>query len=78
MRLNDGGRIVQATWNELPEHYPSVECDALVIMPNHVHGIVVSVEDDGVGSIDVGAGLKPALPVPNRGRFDGIEIIARV
>ncbi|MDP2601261.1 MAG: transposase [Deltaproteobacteria bacterium] len=63
IRLTDGGRIIQATWNELPNHYPGVECDVFVIMPNHVHGIIVLVEDDGgVGSNDVGAGLKPAQP----------------
>jgi putative transposase len=63
MRPNQFGRIIQATWNELPEHYPGVECDAFVVMPNHVHGIIVLVEDDGgVGSNDVGAGLKPAQP----------------
>ena len=62
-RLNNAGRIIQATWNELPNHYPGVECHAFVIMPNHVHGIIVLVEDDaGVGSNDVGAGLKPAQP----------------
>lgn len=63
MRPNQFGRIIQATWNELPEHYSGVECDAFVVMPNHVHGIIVLVEDDGgVGSNDVGAGLKPAQP----------------
>ena len=60
MRLNDGGRIIQATWDELSEHYPGVECDAFVVMPNHVHGVIGLVDDGGDGGIDVGAGLKPA------------------
>ena len=33
------GRIVEKVWHELPEHYPHVELDAFVIMPDHVHGI---------------------------------------
>jgi REP element-mobilizing transposase RayT len=41
MRLNDAGRMVQAVWNELPDHYPGVETDAFVVMPNHVHAIIV-------------------------------------
>ena len=45
-RLNDAGRIIQSVWNELPNHYPGVECDAFVVMPNHVHAIIVLV---GVG-----------------------------
>jgi len=56
IRLTDGGRIIQATWNELPEHYPGVECDAFVVMPNHVHGIIVLVDNGGDKGIDVGAG----------------------
>jgi REP element-mobilizing transposase RayT len=39
MRLNRYGKIVQAVWFDLPQHYPHVELGAFVIMPNHVHGI---------------------------------------
>ncbi|MBI3065758.1 MAG: transposase [Deltaproteobacteria bacterium] len=56
MRLNDAGRSIQATWDELPNHYSSVECDAFVVMPNHFHGIIALVNDGGVGVNDVGAG----------------------
>ncbi len=55
MRLNAAGQIVQATWDNLPNHYPHIELDAWIIMPNHVHGIIVLVDPH-----DVGAGLKPA------------------
>src|SRR5438094_6505812 len=41
MRLNDAGVIVRAAWDDLPRHYPHVVLDAFVIMPNHVHGIIV-------------------------------------
>ncbi|MFH0879097.1 MAG: transposase [Lentisphaerota bacterium] len=41
MVVNDAGARVQAVWDELPCHYPHVRLDAFVIMPNHVHGIVV-------------------------------------
>jgi putative transposase len=30
-------------WDDLSIHYPRVECDAFVIMPNHIHGIIVLV-----------------------------------
>jgi putative transposase len=33
------------------EHYPDLELDAFVIMPNHVHGIIALADP-------VGAGLK--------------------
>jgi REP element-mobilizing transposase RayT len=41
MRLNDAGRMVLAEWNRLPERFPQVVVDAFVVMPNHVHGILV-------------------------------------
>src|SRR5512137_1336233 len=50
MRLNDYGEIVAAVWADLPNHYPHVELDAFVIMPNHVHGIIV-IADNAVGAI---------------------------
>lgn len=47
MRLNDAGRIVQDIWDALPGHYPCVELDCFIVMPNHIHGIVVL---NGVGA----------------------------
>ncbi len=39
MQLNDAGRIVKTIWQEIPIHYPQVELDEFVIMPNHFHAI---------------------------------------
>ena len=39
--LNEFGMIVAECWEEIPAHYVSVELDAFVVMPNHVHGIIV-------------------------------------
>jgi REP element-mobilizing transposase RayT len=41
MQLSEIGKIVNICWREIPQHFPFVELDAFVIMPNHVHGIVV-------------------------------------
>jgi putative transposase len=49
MCLNRFGGIVQECWNDLAKYYPTIELDAFVVMPNHVHGIVVIM--DPVGSI---------------------------
>jgi len=43
MRLNDAGIMIQSVWNEIPAHYPGSDIDEFVIMPNHVHGIIVIV-----------------------------------
>jgi putative transposase len=41
MRLNDHGRIVNECWYAIPEHFSNVEFDTYVVMPNHMHGIIV-------------------------------------
>ena len=39
--LSEAGHLVVTAWERLPLHYPHVRLDAFVVMPNHVHGIVV-------------------------------------
>jgi REP element-mobilizing transposase RayT len=41
MHLNLVGATVKAVWDSLPRHFPLIELDAFVVMPNHVHGIIV-------------------------------------
>jgi REP element-mobilizing transposase RayT len=41
--LNALGGIAAACWDAIPAHFPHVELDASVVMPNHVHGIIVIV-----------------------------------
>ena len=41
MRLNPVGQIVADSWAWLAQRYEHVELDEWVVMPNHLHGIVV-------------------------------------
>jgi len=41
MRLSAMGHIANSCWYEIPNHFPFVELGAHIIMPNHVHGIVI-------------------------------------
>ena len=43
IRLNDAGRVAQMMWKAIPAHFPHVEIDAWIVMPNHVHGIIIIV-----------------------------------
>lgn len=47
MALNDFGSIADECWRAIPDHFPFVELGAYVIMPNHVHGIIVIRESVG-------------------------------
>jgi putative transposase len=49
MRLNSLGYIAFTCWQAIPNHFSHVELDAFVIMPNHLHGILV-IRDTLVGA----------------------------
>jgi REP element-mobilizing transposase RayT len=39
--LSAWGKIAYTCWNDIPKHYSQVELDMFVVMPNHIHGILV-------------------------------------
>ncbi|MGA7731816.1 MAG: transposase [Chloroflexia bacterium] len=41
LTLNRAVQMVRDVWDELPLYYPDVEVDAIVVMPNHIHGTLV-------------------------------------
>jgi putative transposase len=50
MVLNDWGRIVAESWSWLAEQYPYITLDEWVVMPNHLHGIIIINDDAGRGA----------------------------
>jgi REP element-mobilizing transposase RayT len=49
------GRSARDCWKEIPAHFPFVELGEFVVMPNHVHGIVIIKKPDEIG--DGGGGF---------------------
>ena len=41
MRLNEYGKIAEAIWRNIPNVRKNVSLDEFIIMPNHVHGIML-------------------------------------
>jgi putative transposase len=41
MQLSAIGEIAQQFWTDIPQHFDYTYIDAYVIMPNHVHGIIM-------------------------------------
>ena len=39
--LNQIGQIANQCWLDIPNHYSNVKLDEYIIMPNHVHGIII-------------------------------------
>ena len=48
MRLNECGNIAQRLWYTLPKRFPGVELDAFVVMPNHIHAILVHTHNESI------------------------------
>ncbi len=62
MQLNNSGQIAKAAWDELPARFPSVRLDAFIVMPNHVHGLIVVgaqfiAPSDGFGTATIDQGV---------------------
>ena len=47
VELSDAGKIVMETWLDLPHHNSSMELGPFIVMPDHVHGIVMLWERAG-------------------------------
>jgi len=41
VELNDLGKVTQKSWLAIPQFHSFVEIDEFIIMPNHLHGIIV-------------------------------------
>ena len=33
--------MAEKFWNEIPNHFPFVKLDEIIVMPNHIHGIII-------------------------------------
>ena len=61
VRLNEAGDMAGCLWEAMPRRFPFVVMDAFVVMPDHVHGIVV-IRNDGTRA--------PIKDAPTPGRAD--------
>ena len=41
MQLSDIGSIASKFWYDIPQHFPYITLDEFVIMPDHIHGIII-------------------------------------
>lgn len=50
MNLSKVGMLGEKYWKQIPEHFPFVELGNFVIMPNHMHGILI-INNDAVETL---------------------------
>jgi REP element-mobilizing transposase RayT len=56
MVLSPAGLVIESWWGSIPAFFPDVALDAMVVMPNHVHGLITL---SGTGSADSAGGQTP-------------------
>ena len=67
-RLNDAGEMVRRVWEGMSERFPGIKMDQFIVMPNHVHAIIIirHPDDRDAPANPVGAPLVGAHD-PDRG-----------
>src|SRR5918912_61579 len=56
LHLGDAGRMVERWWGKLNGKFRTVTTDAFVVMPDHIHGIIV-IADPGDIFVGINAGI---------------------
>lgn len=68
MQLSEIGKMAHHFWTEIPNHFPFVELGEFVVMPNHIHGIIIINKPDdnrmngGVNADGDGETATPTIP----------------
>lgn len=78
VKLSPIGQVAHDFWQEIPRHFADVEMDEFIVMPNHVHGIIVIVRDarEPVG-VEYIQPLQPHQPLQNETQHRYQHVIPR-
>ena len=71
MKLSEIGKMAEKYWDEIPEHFPFVKLDAFVVMPNHIHGIIIIDKIDDGRNVETQnfASLQSSTSSPSKNKF---------
>jgi REP element-mobilizing transposase RayT len=66
MNLSEAGEIAAECWKQIPEHFPNTKLDEFMVMPDHLHGIVVITDETEPLTESVPGGAIQESPRLNR------------
>jgi REP element-mobilizing transposase RayT len=72
MHLSPAGRMIVRTWCEIPQHYPCVRTESFVLMPNHLHGVIILRPDDSDNPLSLGNVIQRFKTLTTRRYIDGV------
>lgn len=73
MALNQLGILAQELWKQLPEKFEFIELGEFIIMPNHIHGVLIihAQSDQIVGAVGPVGSRLIATPPDNNNNISG-------
>ncbi len=77
MILSPTGIVADVLWHEIKNHVPNVELGEFIVMPNHIHGIII-ITTDNVGGNVVGTTHALSLPPPPRFQNQGKNTLSSI
>jgi len=60
MKYSSIGKKTVSLWNQIPQHFSHIELDEWIIMPNHIHGIIIF--NEKIGSQGVTNQFSKSIP----------------
>ncbi len=73
IRMNAFGKIVEECWYDLPNHYMNCVLDEFIIMPDHVHGIIV-IQNQQIPGEKIGNNHECCRDMTARNEYHGMDI----
>lgn len=73
MILSNVGVIADLLWHEIKNHTKNVELGEYIVMPNHIHGILILNNDDDNNDDDNNDDIEALRATPLRGRMGDIS-----
>ncbi|NKI26502.1 hypothetical protein HCG49_07995 [Arenibacter sp. 6A1] len=69
MELSETRKMAEKYWSEIPHHFPFVALAAYVVMPNHMHGVLIIHKTDAKfnGNNVEKNDRRPVVETPNLG-----------
>jgi len=61
MEWNAAGRAADQCWCDIPTHFPQVALDEFIVMPNHVHGILIMTDPGAANHVGANNHSPPSV-----------------
>ncbi len=75
MKLSHIGMIAKNCWENIPNHFHNVELDEFIVMPNHIHGIIIcenNIRRDAINRVSTGGITKTNNPMLSHNSLSNI------